>query len=287
MKFKPRHFPYPVLSHFNEDFMSSKFEMSIDVATNAEIYIFRININLENEDLLKMIKEGYAFYAIHIECSKTRFRKIYKFDIPEYEFTIHSSFLDETVEICSLILSEINSDNYHNSDLHPDFDDSKFEIRKGDILALGEDKKMNAEKNFDSSDKIPSIFSIVKNHDKNSEPITFSMDENKIKIKLSEENYIRFQQLSSGSNDTKMILSSMIILPTLTAVIENLKTDDNFYEYEEHRWFKVLKRKFKEHGINLDESFHTEISSITLASMLIGDPFSGSLKTFYRLINEE
>lgn len=286
MKIKPRHYPYPVLSYFSNDFIDSYFKTIINADVINNKYVFNITFELKNSDLENLIALNKAKFSVHIECGNTRFRNLFSTFENKHLFDIPSQMLDGLVQICPLIVATEEIPEYKNNDLHPDFENSSFSIKKGDVLAIGLNKKMIVEKENSSDDKIPSIFRIIKDRSKEAKPVQYNLYSEKITIILSSENFSRFSTLSHLNIESKKMLSTMIIIPALTGTIEALRNANTLDDYEDKRWFNVLIARLKDLEIDIENGIQPEISSFSLAVMLLGDPFSGSLKTFENIMNE-
>ena len=80
MDIRNRHFPYPVLSDFSDDYVDAGFLTEIKLARELNDIIFSFTSLLDNNELLELISEDKAEYVYHLECSQTSFRKIVKTD---------------------------------------------------------------------------------------------------------------------------------------------------------------------------------------------------------------
>jgi len=182
------------------------------------------------------------------------------------------------VHICRFIIATEDIDNYTNTNFHADYSGFSFKIKKGDILALGTTQIFDADKDFDPLRSIPSIFRIKINKDTEAAPIDIEYDSDKITVYLSEENYRLFKTLQL-TKSLQPALAQFVIVPALVSILERikvLKRDDEILEFEDKRWYKVLVKKLKEHGINANAT-DWPISTVALVQKLIADPLSQSL----------
>src|SRR5580698_2335505 len=104
MQVKPRSYPHPVLSHSGDYVTGSVFQPVVEVRGIANAYEFKATFKTNNEDLLKLIEQKTAQFAVHVECNQTRYRKVFVGTTETWNFQIPSSELDGRVEICSFIL---------------------------------------------------------------------------------------------------------------------------------------------------------------------------------------
>jgi hypothetical protein len=296
MKVKPKYYPHPVLQKGSDDFVDCEFNVSIEPKAEQNNYYFTVTAETTSKDMEELIEKGSAYYSIHIECKNTRFRKIIKFTEKNYSFKIPASSLDGKVEICSFIIAASNIENYTNENFHPDYDGISFKVYKGDILAIGDEFSFSADKEIDPLIKVPSIFNIIRDDSRNV-PIDIDASTDKINIVLSKDNFEKYgilKSLQKDYNNLTALISSLLIVPAIVLVLENIKvrlesTDDAetlLEELEEtHRWFRVLKSKLEDLGINIKEPNAFTESTLTIAQKLVGDPLTQGLKFFDEIHN--
>lgn len=282
MKVSKRYYPHPVLSTFSDDITKGDFETNLDVTTSHDFYTFDVDCHLTNKDMLNYIERKQAYYVIHIECSDTRMRQVFQSFDGYFSFKIQSDKLNGKVEVTPFILAAEDIQGYRNTNFHEDYSGLTFSVVKGDVLAIDEGKTFNAIKEKDDLKHIPSIFTVgrIQNSDKTPFDVDFGQI-NKIVIKLSKSNFEYYRQLAQ-SNETAQILSSILLLPALVSLLEQIKSSDFDYEqFEEYRWFKVVESRLKTLGIDIKEKKDLLESTVVIAQKIVGDPLSGGLKTLF------
>lgn len=278
MQVSYRTYPHPVLSYFSDDYLRCHYQTNISTTVSRNSYAFSVISKTSSRSLLSLLASGDALHAVHVECAATRFRKLYKSGVDEFNIEISAEQLDGRVELCSFIIASKNIDEYFSEEFHSDFGGRKFRIRKGDILAVEKDRVFVAEKEHDPLRKLPSIFTIRANPIENAPPIDLDSSGNKVVIQLSHELHTIYKKLSSDRAMTQ-ILSSMIIVPALISLLEIINSGlsvNNISEIEERRWFMVLANKLKELGYKLNSGEFAD-SSLLIAQKLIGAPLSQAL----------
>src|SRR5205823_5190425 len=108
MLVKPRLYPHPVLSPFGDDITDAEFQATLAVAGTKTSYVVKVTARTSNKDLRSLIGSRKARYAVHLECSATRYRALFASDQESFEFEIPASLIDGRVEVCSFILSTRN-----------------------------------------------------------------------------------------------------------------------------------------------------------------------------------
>src|ERR1035437_10145644 len=220
MQIRPRSYPHPVLSHFGDDILNSVFMPVVSVKGAKNAYVFEAVFKTNNADLLNLIEQNKAQYAVHVECNQTRYRNIFKGSSEKFSFEIPAGMLDGRVEVCSFILAARSLDKYKNADFHPDYAKLSFRVRRGDTLAVGHDREFPAEKKNDPLRKVPSIFSIVQNDDPEATGMDIDLTGSKIRVALSKANFDAYIFLRQ-SQALHPVLSASVIVPALVDVIRS------------------------------------------------------------------
>lgn len=278
MQVKYRQYPHPVLSYFSDDFIDSAFQSTLICTPTKTAYKFVVKCKTSSQDLIDLIEKETACYALHIECPATRFRSNFTFFCEEFFFEIEEDLLFGKVQVCSFILAAKDILNYNSSDFHSDYNAMSFNVNKGDVLAVDRDRVFFAEKEIDPLKKLPSIFSVRPNNSPEAPPYDIETVGDKILIRLSQENFNRYRMLQSNQS-LHTTLSTLLILPALVYIIDMLKISSSTHEeYEEKRWFRVLDKKLKDIGIDLNNLNTFNDSTIVIAQNLIADPLTRSLK---------
>src|SRR2546422_794267 len=146
MLVRPRLYPHPVLSPFGDDITGAAFQSTIVVSGTKTAYVIKVTARTSNKDLRDLIAAGKACYAVHLECSSTRYRCLFANTQERCEFEIPAAVIDGRVEVCSFILSTEELAAYSNAGFHPDYQGRAFRVRRGDVLAVGVDQSFIAEK---------------------------------------------------------------------------------------------------------------------------------------------
>lgn len=288
MQIKPRSYPHPVLAHFSDDIVNSIFMPVVEVKGNKNAYVFDAVFKTNNADLLQLIEQKKARYAVHIECTQTRYRNIFKSATEKFSFEVPAGLLDGRVEVTSFILATKPMEKYRNGCFHPDYAKLTFRVRKGDTLAVGHDREFTAEKKSDPLRKVPSIFSIVPSDEDDATGMDVDTGGDKVRITLSRANFDAYTSLKADQSLHSM-LAAAVIVPALVTVIDEIRraadgsgTDD----LAERRWFMVVARRLREVGIDPHNAESFVESSLRIAHELIGQPLSASLEGLKNILQD-
>jgi hypothetical protein len=78
MKLSTRSYPHPVVGN-RDDVPGAAFQASVDLSTDRETVFLDVAIKCSSSTINKLIADGKANYALHVECSNTLFRRAYEF----------------------------------------------------------------------------------------------------------------------------------------------------------------------------------------------------------------
>ena len=260
--------------------MNSIFMPVVTVKGNKNAYAFDAVFKTNNADLLKLIEQKKARYAVHVECTQTRYRNIFKSETDKFTFDVPASMLDGRVEVTSFILASKPVEKYRNDCFHPDYTKLTFRVRKGDTLAVGHDREFTAEKKSDPLRKVPSIFSIVPSDETDATGLDIDTSGPKVRITLSRPNFDAYTALKADQSLHPM-LSAAVIVPALVTVIDEIRraaAEKNIDGYADRRWFMVVARRLRELGIDPGNADSFLESSLRIAHELVGQPLSASLE---------
>lgn len=288
MHLKERNHSYPVLAPYTDDYIDSEFSIkSLDYKFVGRYYIFHIELKMNSVGLKRLIKNDSAEYVIHVECSKTSFRKIFKSDSSKLDIKIDSSDVDGRVEFLPLILAKEDVSNYKDSSFNPIFSGFSFNINKGQYLAISQRAIISIIKNRDELKKLSSIIRIAKVADLEKET-RVNLEGDRIQIMLCSDTYEMYTYASRNHNRLRM-LHSMIIFPALIYVLYELKEDsiNGFESYLDRRWFQALEVRLNELEMKLDRDLFNSKSPYELAQILLDYPVKDALDNIYEADQEE
>lgn len=272
MKIKNKEYPYPVLEEVDDSYKKSIFTTKIDVNQEGYNIILNLSANTNNKELLELIKKGKAIYTHHIECSKTCYRTAILTKESLYKFEINDKEISGKIQICSFITANEDIKRYSSSDFSDDYRGFNFDIDKGCIMAVGNQVDLDVDKERDELAKTSSIFSVIKVKDPKSKYMSVDMSDEKILILLSEEAFSAHKKVNPN------LLHSIIIIPALVYVIEQLKYTDIMEQYKESRWFRSLAKVGEKMNCPFDEKNIESINSLERAQQFLDDPLLRSLK---------
>lgn len=133
--------------------------------------------------------------------------------------------------------------------------------------------------------KVPSIFSILRRDTNDDIGMEIDINDDKIKLWLSNEDFINYQILVKRPN-LQPSIHAMMIFPALMLVFEKIK-NNGIEEYEDFKWFQAINRILKKSGITLDRETIDLYQSFILAQKLLDLPINRAFKGFTAIDQED
>ena len=160
MKYVPgKSWPWPVLRPGNDDYERCEFQVDIDVDYLEQSTAVKVEADfvLSDRDLLNLISQDMAEYALLISCSTTHFRKTLTNSHNRLEYQIEHGQVVGNVEFFPYIVCTRPVQGFQGTNWHPDYAGRDFNLASGAVLALDEPSAVW----IDSADE-PSITSIFR-----------------------------------------------------------------------------------------------------------------------------
>jgi len=278
MKMNNRSFNYPVLAASSNDYKNCAFEADYNFSQSADAIILKFDFDTDCAEINNLIARGAAEFMIHLECATTIFRKIIKSARGEFSAEINLSRVKNVLEIVAAVVLVKDVENFSCKDWSDDFYGLKFNLSKGNILAYKTLASLKIPDNPDNFTGEESIFSVCRIVDaENFFDVDFEGE--RIKINLSAAEYEFF--VSANENlELQPLVNSLVILPALIYVLEELQAEGAVEDYQEKDWFISLKNNY---GADFVDALQTE-DTFKLAQELINLPLAmafDSLKKVY------
>ncbi len=282
-------FAYPVLDNNTDDFINVSYtsETTKTLLKKKKNSIINYIFNIDDCDLKKLINTGKAQAIVKIYCSSTKFREIYNLNYGNNEIVLNNKDVNNRIELSSYIILLEDIVDYHCENFNKDYGDTKFNLQKGSILAIGSKENVFIEKDIHEFTKLSSVIKVrMKDDEDEGMKIDFSGDI--IYIILNKEDYIIYNKYAKHFLD---VANSMIIIPTIVYVLDMVtsecKEDNNFYSYETSKWFRVFKKKIEKiYDAKFLPSLVERAGSIDIAQKLLEFPLSSGLEWIRDHIDE-
>lgn len=287
MNINKRLFSYPVLSEDKDDYRNTHFNIHCVTTSNINDYNFSFSIDMNNEEIAELIRDNMAEYAIHIECTSTSYRNLLRTSKENCSIIIPCGDINGEVELCGLVVAKEYIDNFSSKDLDDDFNDITFSIKKGSILAYKNLDSVHIQNNNLDKLNSESIFAINRLNKNISTPISVILNnQDKIIISLDTQLFKTYNSMSQRTN-TRDIINSLIILPTLVYLFETLKqaSEISLDEYRNNDWYRSLERSFYEDGMDFEDEV-AKRDSLELAQRLMDNPIHHGIQSLANILDD-
>lgn len=275
MNITNRKFVYPVLSEDKDDYKESLFNVEFDntmEGVNSLKLSFDIAMNCP--ELEELILKGQAEYVIHLECSTTAYREVLTGVSKHIEHIIPIARVNGTLEGVAFVILKKAISGFTCKDWIDDYDGVTFNLSQGSILAYQNLAELDITKDYEEFINAGSIFSIYRRVTDEDKPAEINLESSKIKIGLGSKDYDVYS-LYSGKTELQSLFHSMLVLPALVYVFEELKQDGGYDTYYHREWFIALNKAYSKRGLVLmDEVLNTDKTSYQLAQEAMELPLS-------------
>jgi len=273
-----RSFSHPVVAPYSDDYLNNEFGFdSFGVRGDGIDYHLAYEFVLADEGLKELIRLGGASYAILVEASGIFYREIFT-AVESGRVKLCGSSISGKVECIPLVIASKDFDGFSPDKIHEDYSGASFDIKNGDVLAIGPVQRFKAEKEYDPLERMDSIMQVIMQQDVQDGKMEVDLFSHRITVHMSSVDYEIYTR-QMGYAATRPLLLQTIAMPALVQAIEELKHLNAGKGEEEFRWQTVLFRKMKAMGIDSSD----ERGSVYIAGLLLEGPLTPSLKSMEKL----
>lgn len=269
MKLSQRSYPHPVVGN-RDDVPGAAFQAAVEMSSDKENVYIDVVTKCSSSTINRLLSEGAAKNVLHIECSNTLFRRAYEFAEASKRIAIPAENLNDAVEANVFVRATRNGSGYSVEAAHSDYDGAKFDIREGDILAVGEGYIFQIESSFDSLRRIGSIMQIEESREDGDFPMRVDFNGDKILVVLSKADFKDYKLLK-GHEGVAAALTTTIVLPVLVEALHFWKSGEAGAEEDSLRWMRALRSRIS--ALELK----SESDNLILAQKLLELPLKRAL----------
>lgn len=281
-------FPYPTLNRVGKRscFKETTYSFVCDDYNDGKNYVLEnAHININNENLEKLIKDEILGVGMIIECSSTVFRKMYELSLEPKTIKINMGDLRDKVVISCYIYAKQDIENFTNNDFLDDYNGYKFKIDKNDIIAIDDGFTTMIDYDESIDKKVSSIFQVIR--DKNAETMVIENKAKNIVICLPEKEFNYYDTLRK--NDIfQNIFFSMLAIPALTNCLQEFQDNINAGKYDldsielDYIWFSSVKKAYKNLvNTELTEEVFNNINIPALSQKLLNNGTLNGIKDLF------
>ena len=276
MKFDPaKSYPHPVLRPASSDYPKAAFQVDIypERIEGTTSLRFTADFNLGDPDLKDLVASGKAEYALKLRCPQTHFRNITRGQEPKLSAEIRDGELFGLTEFQPFLICIRKLSGFQAKGWHKDFEDMRFDIPAGAVLAEDEPKDYWIDTAEES--KIGSIFVVKPSESVSNGTWRGQLDDQQVRLEMSKDDYDRFNESRkrvNGSPEAAYIMNS-VYLPALVWVLEQADRDNEGSEFGDLRWRRALAKRLEDVGCK--ELGSTSSDRLKDAQKLLEEPFKG------------
>ena len=249
---------------------------------------FGVNINyhINNDEIKSMIESNILAYASQIQCTATWYRNLMISDSDKQTIKLPAGEVHGKVEICPCIIVLKNVLSYENEDFSEDFKGISFSLNKGEVVAIGEKYKFNADYDNDIIKKGDSIVSFVE--DNETSVMYGDLNADIIQIHLPPKQFKQYVNIGKYDDYLKIpLLNSIYVVPVIVQAIyeiEEGESDPDSSQFDQNAWYKTIRLLIRKAAKGDDNKFHTMLQEpVKTAEILLNDNSAHAIKSLSRL----
>lgn len=245
------HFPHPVLSDGNDDFLHGSFELQIVEVRDSTDGSVEVDYDLilTSEDVQRLIEDGMARAGAFIRCQDTFYSELREASETSGTWQFDRGALYGRVEVKPSIWLTVPLEEWQAESLNPEFGDS-VSIRGSEIIGLTDDVVFSIGQ--DKLRKFESIFELVPSEDIPKGRLKLDLLADAIRILAPMDLFRSIEQLR-GTKGGKSVLLSAVYMPVVMEVLENIR-EQGSSGYEGKPWHRVFSAKCEHLGIDIESA---------------------------------
>lgn len=283
MQIRQKYYPYPVMERLGRSYNKFSFNVTTSVKRDGFYIVFDFIADIGDEQISKLIKDGKATFAYHIQCAQTCYRGVFETAEAVSQATIKEEDLNGLVEVCPFIIAKEDINAFESDGFSSDYTGICFDIDKGGILAIGDQSEHTIKKDLQDLNNGSSIFLVIPNPAANARNMGVEIREKKICVVLPQEQYAIYGSVSK-SKATQKAMHAMIFVPALMHVFEMLKSrlekNGDYDDFSDNQWIYALENVAKKHFSKpLDELLKLK-DPIELSQMFLNNPMNDAFDVY-------
>lgn len=270
-------YPYPVLG-IGDDILPRPSITVEPIKADSKNYYVTVKVQMENNDISTLIKNGFAEYGCEVECSRTFFMQWFGFKTPEFSIILPRHSVAEKVSFDCRVSVIKDIKGYVNCCANKDYDGISFDLQAGSVLASFGKFNYNADIQYDKLHSAGAFITIVEGNDP--ENTTYTLDHPKIEIKLPPSLFKEYKEkYNKRTSKWADVFHSSIAFNALVYAL---------FSYNEDIHKDLLWAKTLDYRISLEPSLKVYKDTMKdkapkdvmeLAQALLGNPYKRMFKT--------
>ncbi len=285
MKNKDVNYPHPVLGIGDAVSPMPSIKKEPKIKQEKGIYHFHFDLEMHNEDILKLIQDEYAAFVCEVDCPSTFKRLIYKSKEPFFDIAFSKTDVAHRVNFDFTVTAIKSIKGYSNRQAHSDYQGISFDLDPGDILAFIGKSHYDADIQYDKLQSAGSFMVIDKGDDKNN--TIYLLGKSKITILLPPTLFEDYRVNFNSPGKYANIFHSSLVLNALVYALMSYDEE----QFGNTLWARTLKYRIElEPGLRkfsdtLKEKDPNDI--LNLAQALLANPYKRLFETMHNIIDQQ
>lgn len=255
---KPRALPHPLLTPLADDVKPNIFELSCppgSVAADDISWKIAAQIHHQCPALQSFVERGLAKYGVHVECPRTFYRQWFPQESAEIKLSLPVTAVRGRVELLAFCVAAQDIEDYRLPGQHADYNDSSFEIRAGDYLAIARHVEFDAFLDLDPIRKISSILDVRKSSERTTGPAEIFLQEQRIEVWLSQDDFRSYVELRTDPSVRGLLANSVVFPAVLQAInyLAGLSGEALDEAKADQRWCRSLAARLENGGVYMKD----------------------------------
>lgn len=272
-------YPYPVIRSYAEDYKATIFSGTLTVNLQPDGYLIRPSFDINNKEIKDYIASGKLIYAVEVLSPATWYRELFPV-VENKPIHLDPTVLHERVEVIPCIIATETISEFTNEDFEDEYCGIAFELRTGDVVAIGEARSFDALYQNDVIKNGSSIVSI--GGDDNTKEIVCDYTGSVISITLPTDQYENYKECGYLKSKYKT-LNAILTVPVLVEAIGIISNDEENPEhtsgFESKAWYKTIIVNLKRAAENNETKYRQLLKKpFAAAELLLGNNYASALK---------
>lgn len=268
--------PHPVFG-LNDDYLNGTYETEVKVAPTESLMSFIIEHKLPNKAIEKLISSGKILFCIEVNCPSTLYRNSFLSREKTQRFEISQDLLRGRFSITFYVSANEDLGNYKNEEFNPDYKNTAFDLKKGDVIAYGGISYFTAIKDWNALKSLKTYMNIAPGSETGYMEVILGTE--KITVLLPDEDYKKYLDVIVYE-EIPPIIHSSIVYPAILYALRQISKDIESQEGKE--WFEFLKfKKEQDPELKTFEWQQSEDEISRFAQCLLGKPIKRMIDALY------
>lgn len=211
--------------------------------------VLSFNFTINEDGIVKLLQENKATYSVEIYCPTTFVRRIFRTNKISDEFVFNKGDLYRKVEVSAFVVCTEPVKNYFSPNFNKEFDESKFDLHPGDVLAATDTEVYYWDTELMAP--LSSVFNLVANDQVAKGMFEIDTSADKVNIQMHTEDKSRFEKMRD-SNELKSF-ALFTYFPVVAEVLRQMK-DGESDSSKDKKWYRAIHYKIDELGKNLESA---------------------------------